>query len=139
MFGLGFGEILVILVVALIVFGPDRLPEIARTLGRTMAEFRRAMDEMRYEFSASQMDRPTQPTSPQPVATQPVAPAAGAAPVVALPTTTADFASSEPTTGCGNPACECAKPADPAANDSTTHEAVQPVAATSEHPAGHHE
>jgi len=36
----GFQEILVIAVVALLVFGPDRLPELARTAGKTMAKFR---------------------------------------------------------------------------------------------------
>ncbi len=50
MFGLGFGEVLVILVVALLVFGPDKLPELARTLGKTMAELRRSMDDMKTEF-----------------------------------------------------------------------------------------
>lgn len=40
-------ELLVILVVALLVLGPKRLPEIARSLGRGMAEFRRASSELR--------------------------------------------------------------------------------------------
>ncbi|HEX7408924.1 MAG TPA: Sec-independent protein translocase protein TatB [Candidatus Binatia bacterium] len=42
MFGIGTPELLVILVVALIVLGPERLPEVARVLGRAMAELRRA-------------------------------------------------------------------------------------------------
>ena len=41
-FGMGFGEILLILAVALIIWGPGRLPEIARTLGKTVRTFRRA-------------------------------------------------------------------------------------------------
>ncbi len=40
-------ELLVILVVALIVFGPTRLPELARSLGRAMGEFRRASTDLR--------------------------------------------------------------------------------------------
>ena len=41
-FGIGFGEVLLILIVALIIWGPKRLPEIARTLGKTMRALRRA-------------------------------------------------------------------------------------------------
>lgn len=40
--GLGFGEILTVILIALIVFGPDKLPEIARGLGRTVRSFRQA-------------------------------------------------------------------------------------------------
>ena len=52
MFGLGFGEIVVIMVIALIFFGPDKLPEVARTLGKTVAELRRAMDDIKFEMAA---------------------------------------------------------------------------------------
>ena len=47
MFGIGFSEILLVLVVALVVIGPKRLPELARILGRGLAEIRRASDEFR--------------------------------------------------------------------------------------------
>ncbi|MFQ5416542.1 MAG: twin-arginine translocase TatA/TatE family subunit [Myxococcota bacterium] len=43
-------ELLVILVVGLLVLGPKRLPELARSLGRGLAEFRRASTDMRREF-----------------------------------------------------------------------------------------
>lgn len=43
-------ELLVILVVGLLVLGPKRLPELARSLGRGLAEFRRASNDMRREF-----------------------------------------------------------------------------------------
>ncbi len=41
-FGLGTGEILLVIVIALIIFGPERIPEITRRLGRTMRVFRQA-------------------------------------------------------------------------------------------------
>jgi sec-independent protein translocase protein TatA len=44
MFGLGFTELIVILVVALIVFGPGRLPEIGGALGRGIRDFRKAFE-----------------------------------------------------------------------------------------------
>ena len=47
MFGIGMTEIIVILVIALIVIGPEKLPELAKTLGKGMAEFKRATDDFR--------------------------------------------------------------------------------------------
>jgi Tat protein translocase TatB subunit len=47
MFGIGFEHLLVIMVVALLVVGPDKLPSVARALGRGYAEFRRTMDELK--------------------------------------------------------------------------------------------
>jgi Tat protein translocase TatB subunit len=47
MFGIGTPELLVILVLALVVVGPQRLPELARTIGRALREFRKVQDEVR--------------------------------------------------------------------------------------------
>src|SRR3954471_18748604 len=44
---LGLPEIAFIVIVALLIFGPKKLPEIGRTLGRGMSEFRRATDELK--------------------------------------------------------------------------------------------
>ncbi len=43
---MGIGEILLILVIALIIFGPGKIPEIARTLGRTVRAFRKATSDL---------------------------------------------------------------------------------------------
>jgi Tat protein translocase TatB subunit len=47
MFGIGFEHLVLILVVALLLVGPDKLPGVARALGRGYAEFRRAMDDLK--------------------------------------------------------------------------------------------
>jgi Tat protein translocase TatB subunit len=49
-FGIGMQELLVIFVIALLVLGPKRLPDLARSLGRGLAEFRRASTDIRREF-----------------------------------------------------------------------------------------
>jgi Tat protein translocase TatB subunit len=54
MFGIGVPELLVILVVALIVLGPKRLPEVAKTLGKGLAEFRRATSDLTDELRSAQ-------------------------------------------------------------------------------------
>lgn len=52
MFGqIGMSELLVILVVVLLVFGPKKLPELARGLSRGINEFRRAADEVKQELN----------------------------------------------------------------------------------------
>jgi sec-independent protein translocase protein TatB len=78
MFGIGAPELLVILVVALIVLGPKRLPEVAKGLGRALAEFRRATGDITEELSNAQImleeeirqaertARTSQPQSPLP-------------------------------------------------------------------------
>lgn len=54
-----FQELIVILVIVLIVFGAKRLPELARALGQSMNEFRKAKDEFEKEFHKSANTPPT--------------------------------------------------------------------------------
>jgi Tat protein translocase TatB subunit len=56
MFGIGMTELMVIFVIGLVVLGPKRLPELARTLGKSLAEFRRASNDLRREFMSATED-----------------------------------------------------------------------------------
>ena len=47
MFGIGMPELLIILAVALVVIGPSKLPDLARALGKGMAEFKRATQDLK--------------------------------------------------------------------------------------------
>jgi TatA/E family protein of Tat protein translocase len=47
---LGFGEIIIIVLFALIIFGPRRLPEMGKTIGRSLREFRSAAADLRKEL-----------------------------------------------------------------------------------------
>jgi len=69
-FGIGFGEVLLILILALIIWGPRRLPEIARTLGRTVRALRKATYDLTsqvtkeldiQETDSKEKNRPSQP------------------------------------------------------------------------------
>jgi TatA/E family protein of Tat protein translocase len=66
MFGIGPTELMVILAVALVVLGPKRLPELARSLGKGLAEFKRATNDIKYQIDTSMEDAPAKPTTPKP-------------------------------------------------------------------------
>jgi TatA/E family protein of Tat protein translocase len=67
MFGLGFWEIVVIAVVALLFIGPDRLPRFFRALGRATREFQRASRELRENLSIDEPPPRRPPPARRPV------------------------------------------------------------------------
>ncbi len=68
MFDIGLQEMLVIGVLALLVFGPSKLPELGRMVGRAMREFRRASDEFRSTVETNLHINDPDPPPPEPVA-----------------------------------------------------------------------
>lgn len=63
-------EILVVAVIALIVFGPQRLPDIARSIGKTVADLRRTASEFRSEFESG-LTAEDEPEPPAPARSKP--------------------------------------------------------------------
>ena len=64
MFGIGIEELVLILVIALFVLGPERLPSLARDMGKAMRELRRTSDELTEEFLRADQPRPEPPPPP---------------------------------------------------------------------------
>lgn len=71
---LGLPEIIFILVIALLIFGPKRLPEIGRTLGKGMAEFRKATNDLKNTITTELTIEDEQPARPRRVDLASVAP-----------------------------------------------------------------
>ena len=62
MFGIGGTELFIILVIALIVLGPNKLPDLARMLGKLMGEFQRATSDLKREIDIAGETRSNSPT-----------------------------------------------------------------------------
>ncbi|NUO79413.1 twin-arginine translocase TatA/TatE family subunit [candidate division KSB1 bacterium] len=70
MFGqIGMSELLVILVIVLLVFGPKKIPELARGISRGLNEFKRAAEDVKQELQID-YDRPERPRARPPAPTQ---------------------------------------------------------------------
>ena len=85
MFDIGFPELVLIMVIALLVFGPGKMAEIGRELGKGVRDFRRATADVTKEFNdALKLDEPAKPApAPAPVATSVYAPPPAAQPAPA--------------------------------------------------------
>ncbi len=72
MFGMSFTELVIIAILALVLLGPDKLPDAARTAGKLMRELRRATDDIKdqleTEMYADELKRRPAPVPPVPVA-----------------------------------------------------------------------
>jgi len=70
-FNIGAPELIIILVIALVVLGPGRLPDVAQSLGKSVREFRKAATDI---ADATNLEQPAQPpTATAPTATAPTA------------------------------------------------------------------
>ena len=77
MFGsIGMPELIIILTIALIIFGPRKLPELGRSLGRSLSEFKRASNELKHtldeEIRIEEQRSTDRQRAPETVTAQPI-------------------------------------------------------------------
>jgi sec-independent protein translocase protein TatB len=126
MFGLGFGEIVIILVLALVLLGPQKLPEVAKQLGKGLRDFKKASDDLKGQFEKEFYAEERKAERAR------VAPPTASAPVPAAPPGPVPVASAENIPGLDAALFEPDAPAAPPATDST---AAAPAAAAPASPA----
>ena len=64
MFGLGFGEVLLLMAIGLIVLGPKQMPQVARVIGRTIAEIKKALGDVTAQVARDLKDEGRKPETP---------------------------------------------------------------------------
>jgi sec-independent protein translocase protein TatB len=119
MFGLGFGEIVIIAILALVLLGPERLPDAAKTFGKAMRELKKHTDDLRDQFETELYADERAKLKP---ALVPPVPVSAAAPEGPPPTATAEnvpgleaaLAGDEPAPAAPVAAAAVAAPAAPA-------------------------
>jgi sec-independent protein translocase protein TatB len=79
MFGLSFGEIVIIAVIALLLLGPERLPDAAKMLGKGLRDIRRATDDLKDQVEREIYPDDRKAPRPSLVAPVPAAPVPGPA------------------------------------------------------------
>jgi sec-independent protein translocase protein TatA len=82
---LGGGEMMVVLVVALILFGSKKIPEFAKGLGQAMKEFKKASNEVSNEIHNAMNQEISSPTPPPPPPARQLTAPESAAPVATVP------------------------------------------------------
>jgi len=123
MFGLGFSEIVVILVLALVLLGPKRLPDVAKQLGKGMREFKKATDDLKGQFEREFYAEEVKKSHPNIVA-----PPTAAAPVQAPPPAPAPAATVENIPGLDAALVEPGQPAPGTGEPATSPAAGEPPA-----------
>lgn len=64
MFNFGPGELMILLLIVLLLFGPSQLPKLARGLGEAMREFKKAQNEIHTEITREEPSKPSDPPKP---------------------------------------------------------------------------
>jgi sec-independent protein translocase protein TatA len=92
-FGIGPGELIIVLIIALLVIGPGKLPDVGAALGKSIREFRKASSDVE---EATRIDTAPTPSAPAPAAPPPVSAAPAPNAPVVPPAPNAPVAPPEP-------------------------------------------
>ena len=137
--GFGIGEILLIAMLVLIVFGPRRLPEVTRTIGKGIREFRKGMNEIQRELEAAgretQWKSPPTPSKPATASSATIAGTAVAATAAETSDASADETEGEEDSdGAAGPVMEEQEPPTPRDEVDPAEEFIDPWSTDSSRP-----